>query len=161
MNHDQTEFEQLRRLLALKRYEQPPPGYFNSFSGQVITQIRAGEGREAVSLSERLSLEAPWLQRIWAALESNPVLAGGVAVIACGLLIAGIVLTERPTGNIPEAPGSPFAQFVDQPATTPGLSSPAAVEFSSMAGVASQPQGSLVNAFPRPERAQPVVWRGE
>jgi len=43
MKDDPQEFEKLRRLLALKRSEVPPPRYFNSFSSEVISQIKAGE----------------------------------------------------------------------------------------------------------------------
>src|ERR1039458_1629385 len=86
MNQDSENFEQLRRLLALKRHEQPPPGYFTGFSSQVIARIKLGEKGEQGALFERLFGEAPWLQRIWAAFEAKPILAGVFAVAICGLL---------------------------------------------------------------------------
>ena len=81
MYPDPENFDQLRRLLALKRHEEPPPGYFHHFSGHVIARIRAGE-RAAPDSAWGLLWDAPWLQRLWAALEARPVLAGSVGV-AC------------------------------------------------------------------------------
>jgi hypothetical protein len=95
MNQDTENFEQLRRLLALKRHEQPPPGYFNDFSRQVILRIKAGERGEEGAFLERLLWEAPWLQRIWAALEAKPVMAGVFGVAVCGLLLTGVVYSDK------------------------------------------------------------------
>jgi hypothetical protein len=95
MNQDTENFEQLRRLLALKRHEQPPPGYFNDFSRQVILRIKAGERGEEGAFLERLLWEAPWLQRIWAALEAKPVMAGVFGVAVCGLLLMGVIYSDK------------------------------------------------------------------
>ena len=92
MNQDTENFEQLRRLLALKRHEQPPPGYFNDFSRQVIVRIKVGRRGNII---ERLLWEAPWLQRIWAAFEAKPILAGVFGVAVCSLLITGVVYSEK------------------------------------------------------------------
>jgi hypothetical protein len=95
MNQDTENFEQLRRVLVLKRHEQPPPGYFNNFSRQVIARIEAGERGAAGALIDRLVWEAPWLQRIWAAFEAKPILAGACVAAVCGLLITGVVCTDK------------------------------------------------------------------
>ena len=95
MNSESENFEQLRRLLALKRHEQPPPGYFNNFSRQVIVRIKAGERGEDGAFLDRLLWEAPWLQRLWAAFEAKPILAGVCGVAMCGLLITGVIYSDR------------------------------------------------------------------
>jgi hypothetical protein len=94
MSQDSQDFASLRRLLALKRHEQPPPGYFNDFSSQVIARIKAGDRGEEKALG-RLFWEAPWLQRLWAALETKPILAGAFGTAVCALLIGGIVYSEK------------------------------------------------------------------
>ncbi len=107
MHEESENFEQLRRLLALKRHEMPPPGYFNHFSGQVIARIKAGEVGERSSFFDRLLWEAPWLQRFWMALDAKPVLAGVCGMAACSLLVAGVLLSETgdatPAGLVPVA----------------------------------------------------------
>ena len=94
MSQDSEEFKALRQLLALKRHEQPPPGYFNDFSGQVVARIKAGD-RVDDTLAARLLWEAPWLQRIWGALEANPVLVGVFGATVCGLLVWGVTFSEK------------------------------------------------------------------
>ncbi len=91
MNPEQDNFADLRRLLALKRHEQPPPGYFDQFSSRVIARIQAGERLEDASLLDRL----PWLERLWRALETKPVFAGAFGVTVCGLLASGLIMTDR------------------------------------------------------------------
>lgn len=54
MQNESQDFEKLRRLLALKRHEIPPPGYFPGFSRQVIGRIEAERARPAVGLFARL-----------------------------------------------------------------------------------------------------------
>ena len=49
MNDERENFDALQRLLKVKRYEQPPPRYFNEFSGQVLARISAGEQGGEVS----------------------------------------------------------------------------------------------------------------
>ncbi len=95
MNQDTENFEALRRLLRLKRYEQPPPGYFNTFSSRVIARIRLGERGEDAAVLERWLWEAPWLQRIWAAFEGQPIVAGAFGVAVCAMLISGVVCSEK------------------------------------------------------------------
>lgn len=94
MNSDPEDFKALRRLLVLKRYEQPPPGYFNDFSKQVVARIRAGEQGDPPSLWKRL-LGGPFFwQRLSAAVEARPALAGVFGAAVCALLISGIVYSE-------------------------------------------------------------------
>jgi hypothetical protein len=84
MSNAPEDFEKLRKLLKLKRHEQPPPGYFNNFSQRVINRLEA-EGR-----SDVLSADAPWAKRLVRMLETNPIFAGAFGVAVCSLLLFGI-----------------------------------------------------------------------
>jgi hypothetical protein len=92
MNENENKFESLRRLLALKRHETPPPGYFNHFSGEVMARIRASEAGGAESASRLL----PRLFQLLSAFEAKPAFAGAFAFSLCLLLVFGIVYAERP-----------------------------------------------------------------
>jgi hypothetical protein len=96
MNENQQNFESLRRLLALKRHEVPPPGYFNNFSRQVIARIRAGEVEDSATRWERLFVGMPWLLKWLQGIETKPVFAGGFATALCLLLLFGAVMAQRP-----------------------------------------------------------------
>jgi len=95
MNRDAENFEQLRRLLALKRHEQPPPGYFNGFSRQVIVRIRSGDGAEEASGLARLVEEVAWIRWLWAAFQTKPLLAGAFGALVCGGLISVVISWEK------------------------------------------------------------------
>ena len=95
MQNDFDEFDQVRRLLALKRHEQPPPGYFHRFSGQVIARIRAGERADDTGAFGRWFGDTSWLARLWGRLESQPILAAAVGAASCVFLLAGVVLSTE------------------------------------------------------------------
>jgi hypothetical protein len=137
MNQDTENFEQLRRLLKLKRYEQPPPGYFDGFSREIIARIKLGERGEDSAVIGRLLWEAPWLQRIWAAFEAKPVLAGAFGLAMCAFLISGVIYSEngdvQPVAFIPA--GESIPNTVEVPNVVaenhPLLAKPVALEPSS------------------------------
>jgi hypothetical protein len=125
MNENQPNFESLRHLLALKRYETPPPGYFNNFSRQVIARVRAGEAEAQVSLLERLFAKAPWLLKLFREFEMKPVFACGFASALCLLLLFGAILAQRPesvSGALLQPATQEVASFV--PATPTALTQP-------------------------------------
>ena len=154
MNENENDFESLRRLLAQKRHETPPPGYFNSFSGQIIARIRAGEGKTAQTAS---SSEASWFVKFLQAFELKPAFAGTFASALSLLLVFGIIYAERP-----ESGPQPIFQASDQSMGSFAAMSPAAIpqpamgnDFASSNNAATslQPVASLFgsqNTFAQP-----------
>src|SRR6201993_3077466 len=92
MTPDSDNFEQLRKLLVLKRHEVPPPGYFHGFSREVIVRIKAGEMGEAAG-ANWWAFEGSWLRRFWGIFEARPILAGGFGVAVCGFFVAGALIS--------------------------------------------------------------------
>jgi hypothetical protein len=122
MNENENNFESLRRLLALKRHESPPPGYFNNFSSRVIARIRAGKPKASASW-----LELPWLSKFLEALQAKPAFAGGFAATLCLLLIAGIIYAGQ-TESAPQQLLSPeMAAITPMASATPLASLPQTV----------------------------------
>ncbi|HEY3762617.1 MAG TPA: hypothetical protein VGN23_12800 [Verrucomicrobiae bacterium] len=91
-------FESLRRLMALKRHEVPPPGYFHNFSSEVIARIKLGEHRSAEAA------ETPWFLRLLQIFDAKPAFAGVFASSLCLLLVFGIVNAERPDMPVAQSP---------------------------------------------------------
>jgi hypothetical protein len=95
MKNRENNFESLRQLLKLKQHEVPPPGYFNSFSDQVIARLQSGEGRGAETTAERLNVQAPWLAWLMQIFEAKPGVLGGFATSLVLLLVIGVIASER------------------------------------------------------------------
>lgn len=121
------EFEALRRLLKLKHYEQPPPGYFQELPREVLAQIRAGKFAEPDSLWERLTWEVPWLPRLLESLYTRPALAMSFGGAVCAVLIAGLVYSENAEFNPPKP--VTFVPVPETPAATVSAPSPAIPSF--------------------------------
>jgi hypothetical protein len=80
MNPENPNFDQIRKLLALKRYEIPPPRYFNDFSSSVIAR-----------LSQPQHEELSWWQRLGFDFDLRPALMCGVGIVVCGMLSFGLI----------------------------------------------------------------------
>lgn len=91
----------LRRLIAFKRYERPPPGYFDHFSRKVIARIRAGE-QAPDSLWEHVCLQLPCLRRFFTVSE---VFAGALGVTVCCLLLRAFITADSSPGVRVARPG--------------------------------------------------------
>ena len=72
--------DSVQKLLRLKRYEQPPPRYFNEFSGRVLARIEAGEGR------------ASWWEKF--GFDLRPAFAAAAGMAACVLVVYGVATTD-------------------------------------------------------------------
>ncbi|MCI0744726.1 MAG: hypothetical protein L0Y58_04895 [Verrucomicrobia subdivision 3 bacterium] len=74
-------FERLQKVLALKRYERPPPGYFNNFSTKVLARIESATAVQPLGWWQRLGLE----------FDFRPALVCALGVVVCALLSAGVM----------------------------------------------------------------------
>jgi len=144
------DFQQLKRLLAIKRHEQPPPGYFNSFSREVIGSLRANAG------SQRAGEEGNLALRIFSFLERfqvKPFWAVAFGAAACVAMIGAVIYLEEPNpqgvadspffSQVEPAPAPlPLTQEMALQPMTAGLASPAP------AGTNLATQPSLFDVIP-------------
>jgi len=138
MNPEQQNFDQLRRLLKLKRYEQPHPRYFNDFSGQVIARIRVGEGGQATAG------QASWLVKFWSLFEAKPMVPGAIGVALCALLVFVAAYAPEPG---PPFPGTPTIPSAAVPILNPELVENHATALNSTNPVIQLGSGSLFDQF--------------
>ena|ERR1022692_1747883 len=118
MNSDQEKFEALRKLMALKRHEQPPREYLDELHEKIRTRIERGEGQ--LNLWDRLS----------ANFSLRPSLAYAFGFTVCGALglSAVYVAKQEMMQSADASPGvalrrpAPAGAFPSQfPSTTPPL----------------------------------------
>lgn len=138
MNENENNFESLRQLLAHKRQELPPPGYYNSFSGQIIARIRAGEANMPQTDEERFFSQAPWVLRLLRAFELKPAFAGAFASGLSVLLVLGIIYAERPDSST-----QPILQASEPSIGSFAAVTPAALAYGSSSGISGSNSASM------------------
>lgn len=92
MSQSPEEFDDLRRLLALKRHEAPPPGYFDRFPGQVMARLKR----------EEATASAPWWSSPFAAFGWPRFLAAANLAALAGVGIIGVTLVNLRDEDLPE-----------------------------------------------------------
>ena len=85
MNSPSDRYDELQKVLALKKHEQPPSQFFERLSGSVRERIQSPEPAPDPSLRQRLGLD----------FDSKPVLMCAAGVGVCGLLLLGLISSRH------------------------------------------------------------------
>lgn len=83
--------QRLLRLLALKRHELPPPGFFDRLPGRILVSIRAG--------SE--VADVPWWSRLWQSIRQEPMVSASYAALGVGVMLFGFSVFETARESAP------------------------------------------------------------
>ena len=73
------DYAAVKQLLALKRHEEPPPGYFDRLPGEVRAHIAQAQTNPE-----------PWWRGWLSSWNLSPQLATGYAVVACCLVLGAV-----------------------------------------------------------------------
>ena len=82
--------EELQRMLALKRHEQPPPRFFQGMSDKIIVRLHEPEPAVPLTFRQRLGLD----------FDSRPVWVCFCGVAVCVLLVYGLI-SSRHAESVP------------------------------------------------------------
>ena len=116
------EFESLKKFLALKRHEEPPPGYFDRLPGEVRARIAHAQASPE-----------PWWRRWLATWDLSPALATSYAVVTVTLVVGGIWMAKQPvaeggpqivTTPVPSVDANLTNTIIASNAAPPGLFNP-------------------------------------
>ena len=155
MTSDSENFEQLRKLLALKRHEVPPPGYFYHFSNDVRVRIRAGETGSARWEISGVS----WFQRFWAALDTRPAWAGVFGAAVCGFFVTGaIVASQTVEAPVAAEPQTVAASTISSMPEAVGAPADSVVPVSSVAPSPAPANDSFFDQIQRAAANQPRAF---
>jgi hypothetical protein len=145
MNPESENFDSLRQLLALKRHEIPPPGYFDRLPRDIMARIKAGD------TGDELGSDLSWFRRLSSVFDFKPIFAGAFGTAVCAFLTSGVMTSERTPA---------FAAGTATPVVGPTIgnlpSSTAEVEYASSSN--SVPAIDLFQSGPSLQ-ATPVVSR--
>lgn len=100
------EFDAVKKLLALKRHEEPPPGYFDRLPGEIRARIAHAQANPE-----------PWWRRWTEAWDLSPALATSYAAVAVVVVLGGVWFSKQ-AGN----PAGP--QVATTPATPADTNQP-------------------------------------
>ncbi len=124
--------QRLVRLLALKRHEVPPPGFFDQLPLRILVNLRAGTEIE----------DAPWWVRAWRNLIHEPMIGLSYAALGVGAVLFGISVLETAIDVQSPPLGSTQGLF---PTPAPDL-------------VLADPQGANPGLIYRVVDSTPATW---
>lgn len=142
MSSSPEDFRNLRRLLALKRHEQPPPGYFKYLPDKIMVKIERDD----------LSEHSTWWEWLVEKFDARPVLAGAYAFAISGLMLLGLKLSQ----DLQNEGGSTFMGWMNDPVNS--APNPRIVNHFANPGNIYLLGTSTETVFEEP--AQPVSYQG-
>ena len=107
MNIPENNSDQLLKLLRCKKYEQPPPGYFMSFSDHVIARIE----------TEQAPAYPSWWTWFINRFDARPALVCAYGVAVSSLLLMGVRLSQVFEAELAASPSGAGPWLAASPAS--------------------------------------------
>lgn len=98
MKPEDTSQDELQRVLALKRHEQPPRQFFNRFAEKVMDRLQ----------NPGPPPKPTWMQRLGLDVDTKPVLICLAGLAVCGLLAYGLISSLSMKAPPPGKPTDPL-----------------------------------------------------